>query len=112
MKMPAVVARFFEATKNYDEKALFATFSPDITLMDEGKLVPSAGLAKWNNDVFFGVGITLQPLGIRHENEKLVVSLVLNGDYSKYNITGPFDYEGWFGVDNDLISYLEFKPLK
>jgi hypothetical protein len=61
IEMPAVVARFFEATKNYDERALFATFARDIKLKDEGKLVSSEDLVKWNSQVFFGVDITLQP---------------------------------------------------
>jgi hypothetical protein len=112
INMPAVIARFFEATKNYDKQALLATFAPDINLMDEGKLVTSEGLEKWNNEVFFGVGIKLQPLGMRHENDMLIVRLILDGDYSKYNVTGPFNYEAWFRIDNNLISYLEFRPLK
>jgi hypothetical protein len=108
--MPEVIADFFEATINYDQQALFATFSPDIRLMDEGKLITMEGLEQWNKDVFFGVEIKLQPLSVRKANDQWVVRVTLDGDYSKYNIFGPFDYEGWFNVENDRISYLEFKP--
>ena len=110
--MPEVLARFFEATENYDKQALLATLSPDIRLMDEGKLIATDGLEKWNRDVFFGVSIKLTPLSIRREEDMVIVKVILDGDYSKYNIYGPFDYEGWFKIENSLISFLEFKPSK
>lgn len=112
IEMPAVIADFFEATKKYDKNALFKTFRPDIKMMDEGKSITGKGIEKWNDELFFGVKVTLKPLSIRYDKNRIIIPVILDGDYSKYNIFGPFNYEGRFEIENDLISYMEFKEQK
>jgi hypothetical protein len=111
-EMPAPLKSFLRATEQGDSKALLALFAPDAKLIDEGEERGGDKLREWNDKLYIGAKVVTHPIHYAEKNEQLILSVALDGDYSAFGVTGPFQFEYRFTLTGDRIQSLETVETK
>jgi ketosteroid isomerase-like protein len=106
-KLPAPISNFFEATRAHDARALLATFTPDALLIDMGEEYQGGTIADWNDRLFLGANVRVQPIHMAERDGKTVVTVMVDGDYANLGVTGPFQLDWWFTTRGDKIAVLK-----
>jgi hypothetical protein len=105
-KLPAPVAAFLKATQEHDSDALLSNFSANAVLTDMGKEHRGDEIREWNDKLFIGSNVVVQPINVAERDGKTVVTVVVDGDYEEFGVTGPFQLDWYFSVANGKIASL------
>ena len=105
--LPQPIARFLTATAARDRGALLACFTPEAVLVDKHRSRCGDEIEDWVDQLYFGAQVRVHPIHHMDQADAVVLIVILEGDYSAYGITGPFQYEWVFTLDGDQIARLQ-----
>jgi hypothetical protein len=104
--LPQPIAAFLKAMKELNRKTLLATFSEDAVLIEMGKEHRGGALGEWNDRLFFGSDVTVQPINVAKRDGQTIVTVMVDGDCEGSGISEPFQLDWYFTIKAQKISAL------
>src|ERR1700747_2483611 len=101
--MPAPLKAFLKAAEQRDSKALLSLFTKDAVLTDEGRDHSGDDLRQWNDKVFLGANVVVQPIHIEDRDGLTVLAVTVKGDYASFGITEPLQFHWHFKLAGDRV---------
>lgn len=107
LELPDPIARFFAADKRGDPASLAACFTPDGTVIDEGKTYAGReAIRQWLANASTAYTYTVEPFALAQHDGRTVVTSRLAGNFPG----SPVDLRYLFVLDGDRIAALEIVP--
>jgi len=110
--MPAPLKAFLKAAEQRDSKALLSLFTKDAVLTDEGRDHSGDDLRQWNDKVFIGANVVVQPIHIEDRDGLTVLAVTVKGDYASFGITEPLQFNWHFKLAGDRIKSIRIVEVK
>jgi len=109
--LPVPIAAFLKATVERDSRALLACFAPDAVLTDEGKTMRGAEIEAWNARLYLGAQVKVHPIHLAERDDAMVLTVIVDGDYAAFGVTGPFQLDWTFTFTGERIADLRMVQL-
>jgi hypothetical protein len=105
--LPSPIAAYFAADANDSAEAVSRCFTDDATVKDEGHThIGRLAIVEWKADATSKYSYTSEPLSIGAEDDRIVVSCRLKGDF----LGSPLDLRFIFRLQGEKIAELEIIP--
>lgn len=102
--IPQVITDYIAAANKPDPAAFLACFAEDAVVLDEAQeRHGKAAIKKWSDEYHFGANVTLAPKEVRQEDDEIIVTCEIDGDYDKTDLPDPLLLDYHFRIQNDKI---------
>lgn len=102
--LSGAIAAYFAADRGRDPEAVAACFTPTAIVRDEGRAYTGcAAIRAWKAESSSRYSYTVEPIAIRFQADRTVVTGHLVGDFPG----SPIDLRYAFTIDGDRIAELE-----
>jgi uncharacterized protein (TIGR02246 family) len=104
IQMPGVIVDLINASNKPDPAAYIDCFAEDAVVLDEGQeRRGKAAIKKWSDEYHFGAHVTMEARVVRRDNDEIIVTCKLDGDYDRTGLPDPLLLDYHFRIKNDKI---------
>ncbi|MDG5473122.1 nuclear transport factor 2 family protein [Jeotgalibacillus sp. ET6] len=106
-QLPQIIQQFIAASNKPDPKAFLDCFADEAIVVDERQeRVGKPAIKKWSEDFHFGANVKLDPITAQQNDEEIIVTFKLSGDYDKTGLPDPLLLDFHFQLHDDTIKSL------
>lgn len=103
LKLPTIIKKYIKASNEADLKAFIACFANTAAVSDEGEaLIGHEAISKWFTKTRAKYQFKSKPIGIKNENEKIILIAKVSGSFPGSPVTLDYHFKIESGLIKDL----------